>query len=71
MHRYLFEAIKVCTPFELKILLPVWCKFHVDSLFRSEGNGIKKKNEYYLHGYGAMMSMKNLEPKLLPLKIIT
>ena len=38
MHRFLIEAIKVYTPFKLKFdfLLPVWCKFHVDGLFRSE-----------------------------------
>ena len=37
--------------------------FHVDSLFK--GEDIEKEKEYYLHGYGAMVSKENLENQTL------
>jgi len=41
--------------------LPVWYKFHVDSLFRSEDIE-KRKKERYFYGYGAIISGKSGKP---------
>ena len=51
MHRYLIEAMNVCTAFRFDLLYPVSCKFY---LFRSE-----EKKECYLYDCGAIISMKN------------
>ena len=49
----------------LLFFLPVWYKFHVDSLFRSEDIKKKKKRSAISMGYGAMIFMENLESQTL------
>ena len=65
MHRYLIETIKVCRPFKLKkkkndFLLPAWCKFHVNSLFRSEDIENGKRSAIFMVTV-PYRSMENLE----------
>ena len=61
MYRYLIEAIQVCTN-EINNL--IFCSLFGASFMLiacSEVKIFKKKNECYLHGYGAMFSMENLD----------
>ena len=57
VYRYLIEAIQVCT---IQIDNLIFCSLFGASFMLiacSEVKISKKKNECYLHGYGAMFSM--------------
>ena len=61
MYRYLIEAIQVCT---IQINNLIFCSLFGASFMLiacSEVKILKSKNECYLHGYGAMFSMENLD----------
>ena len=63
MYRYLIEAIQICT---IEINNLIFCSLFGANFMLiacSEVKILKKKNECYLHGYGAMFSiiMENLD----------
>ena len=61
MYRYLIEAIQVCT---IQIYNLIFCSLFGASFMLiacSEVKILKKKNECYLHGYGAMFSNNSME----------
>ena len=61
MSGYLIEAIQVCT---IEIKNYISCSRFGASFVLiacSEVKMLKMKNEYYLHGYGAMFSIENLD----------
>ena len=62
MSRYLIEAIQVCT-IQIKNLFYFVACFGASFMLIacSEVKILKKKKKCYLHGYGAMFSMENLD----------
>ena len=61
MYKYLIEAIQVCT---IQINNLILCSLFDASFMLmacSEVKILKKKNECYLHAYGAMFSMEILD----------